>query len=164
METKRKAERSILVCVSARELSHVLAGLRLLQSTSMHSADLDEVATDAGTHEPMAPGEIDDLCERLNVGSTVGETMRGLPSMVVLSDGETWTSLDDVEIVFLPADADEDVMGMYDSGEDADHIVREVRFTPPSGVFDLDRLVRELPMNVLEEYRLVAGKEPGDGP
>ena len=157
----RKADRSTLVCVSAREMAHVLAGLRLLQTGGRDSADLDDVATDAGTHEPMAPGEFDDLCERLNLSTTVGETMRGLPSMVVLNDGETWTALDDVELVFLPADADEDVTGMYDNGEDADHIVPEVRFTPPSGVFDLDRLVRDLPADALEQYRLRAGKDLG---
>lgn len=91
--------------------------------------------------------------------ATVGESTRGLLSMVALNDGETWTALDDVELVFLPADVGDEVMGMYDNGEDADHIVPEVRFTTPSGVFDLDRLVRDLPMDLLEKYRLKAGKE-----
>ena len=87
--------------------------------------------------------------------------MRGLPTMVVLNDGETWTSLDDVELVFLPADSGDEVMGMYDNGEDADHLVRAVRFTLPSGVFDLDRLVHDLPADALEQYRLRAGKDLG---
>jgi hypothetical protein len=110
----------------------------------------------------MAPREIDRLCERLNLGSrTVGDAMQGLPSMVVLGDGETWTGLGDVELVFLPADPGDDVLCMYDNGEDADHIVPEVAFAPPSGAFDLDRLVRDLPADVLERYRLRAGKEHG---
>ncbi|MBI5486478.1 MAG: hypothetical protein HY905_04020 [Deltaproteobacteria bacterium] len=163
MNTKNDAGHGVLVRVSPRELSHVLAALRLLQTAGRHSADLDDIATDSGNHAPMAPDDIDDLCERLNLSRNVGEVMRGLPSMVVLSGGETWTALDDVELVFLPADADEDILGMYDNGEDADHIVPDVTFTPPAGVFDLDRLVRELPLDVLEEYRLKAGKEPGGG-
>ena len=161
MGNNTRAERGTVVRVSAREMAHVLAGLRLLQSVGRLSADVDDVATDGGTHEPLAPGEIDDLCERLNLSTTVDETMRGLPSMVVLSGGETWTALDDVELVFLPADAGGDVMGMYDNGEDADHIVPEVEFKSPTGVFDLDRLVRDLPMDVLEQYRLRAGKDLG---
>lgn len=160
-ENKTPAVRGVLVSVDARELAHVLAGLRLLQTAGRLPANLIEVATDAGTHAPMSLDEIDDLCERLNLTRRVGDATQGLPSMVVLSDAETWSPLDDVEMVFLPADADEDVMGMYDNGEDADHIVPEVEFTPPSGVFDLDRLVRELPMDVLERYRLRAGKGGG---
>lgn len=151
----------MIAALDDRELGHVLAALRLYQRLIGHSADLGDIATDAGTHESMSPDEIDDLCERLNATRTVGDAMRGLPSMIVLNDGETWTALDDVELVFLPGDAGEDVMGMYDNGEDADHIVPEVEFTPPTGVFDLDRLVRDLPMDVLEAYRLRAGKEHG---
>jgi len=151
----------VIASLDGRELGHVLAALRLYQRMAGHSADLDDIATDAGMHEPMTPDEIDGLCERLNLTRTVGDTMRGLPSMVVLNDGETWSPLDDVEMIFLPADADEDVMGMYDNGEDADHIVPEVEFKPPSGMFELDRLVRDLPMEVLEAYRLRAGKEGG---
>jgi hypothetical protein len=153
----------MIAAFSARELGHVLAALRLYQRLIGHSADPDDIATDAGRHDPMSLDEIDGLCERLNLFRTVGDATRGLPSMVVLNDGETWTALDDVELVFLPADADHDVMGMYDNGEDADHIVPEVRFTPPTGVFDLERLVRGLPMEVLEAYRLKAGREP-EGP
>jgi hypothetical protein len=161
MSAKKDNRRELPVLVTARELSHVLAGLRLLQSVGQHSADLEDVATNGGAHRRMAPREIDRLCERLNLGSrTVSVVMQGLPSMVVLNDGETWTALDDVELVFLPADADDDVMGMYDNGEDADHIVPEVEFRPPTGVFDLDRLVRDLPMEVLEAHRLLAGKKP----
>lgn len=158
---KNATKRNALLRVTGCELAHVLAGLRLLQTAGRHAADLDGIATDGGTHAPMASGEIDDLCERLNLTRTVGDATRGLLSMVVLNDGETWTALDDVELVFLPADADEDVTGMYDSGEDADHIVPEIAFAPPSGVFDLCRLVRDLPMEVLEKYRLRAGKGGG---
>lgn len=153
----------MIAALDDREFGHVLAGLRLLQAVRRHTADIEDVCTDCGRHEPMAPGEINDLCERLNLGRTVGEAMRGLPSMVVLNDAETWTTLDDVELVFLPADAGDDVTGMYDNGEDANHIVPEVTFTPPTGVFDLDRLVRELPMDVLERYRLEAGRKPESG-
>jgi hypothetical protein len=151
----------VIASLTDRELGHVLAALRLHQRVAGHSADLDDIATDAGEHEPMSPGEIDDLCEHLNLGQSVENATRGLLSMVILNDGETWTSLDRVELVFLPADADGDVLCMYDNGEDADHIVPEVEFKPPSGVFDLDRLVRELPMEVLERYRLRAGKGGG---
>jgi hypothetical protein len=164
MSAKRDDRREQLVSVTARELSHVLAGLRLLQSVGRHSADLADIATNGGIHRRMAPREIDRLCERLNLGSrTVGDVMQGLLSMVVLGDGETWTALGDVELAFLPADPGEDVLCMYDNGEDADHIVPEVEFTPPTGVFDLDRLVRDLPMDVLEAYRLLAGKKPEGG-
>ncbi|MDI7269398.1 MAG: hypothetical protein QME96_15530 [Myxococcota bacterium] len=119
--------------------------------------------TDTGTHKPMSPDEIDGLCEHLNPGRTVGDTMRGLPSMVVLTDIEAWTGLDNVKPVFLPADADDDTMVSYDNGQHADHIVSELAFTPPSGVFELHRLVRELPMHVLEAYRLAAGRKPEGG-
>jgi hypothetical protein len=153
----------VIASLDDRELGHVLAALRLYQTAIGHSANLGDIATDAGRHKPMSPDEIDDLCEHLNLTRTVGDAMRGLPSMVVLNDVETWTALDDAELVFLPADACDEVMGMYDNGEDADHIVPEVEFTPPTGVFDLDRLVRDLPVNVLETYRLQAGKKRADG-
>jgi len=84
--------------------------------------------------------------------------MNGLPSMVVLNDGETWTGLDNVELVFLP-DCDE-VKEMVDAGSDANHIIPEVEFTPPTGAFDLERLVEDLPVDVLEQYRLEAGRKP----
>ncbi len=151
----------MIASLDDRELGHVLAALRLYQRVIGHSADLDDIATDAGTHEPLSPDEIDELCERLNLTRTVGDATRGLLSMVVLNDGETWTALDDVELIILPADPGEDVILMYDNGEDADHIVPEVEFAPPSGVFDLDRLVRDLPTEVLERYRLRAGKGGG---
>lgn len=155
----RRGGAPVIASLDDRELGQVLAALRLYQRVVGHCADLEDIATDAGMHEPMTPDEVDGLGERLNMPRTVGDATRGLPSMVVLNDGETWSPLDDVEMTFLPADAGEDVLGMYDNGEDADHIVPEVEFKPPSGVFDLDRLVRDLPMEVLERYRLRAGKE-----
>jgi hypothetical protein len=81
MNANNNPARDALVRVSARELAHVLAGLRLLQSTRQPSADLGDIATDGGTHEPMAPGEIDELCEKLNV-SQLGEAQPTLPKDV----------------------------------------------------------------------------------
>jgi hypothetical protein len=105
MNAKNKPEREVLVRVSARELAHVLAGLRLLQSTRQTSSDLNDIATDGGTHEPMAPGEIDELCEKLNV-SRLGEGQPTLPKDVA-ERLHRWGDKDslytDVEDAFLNA-------------------------------------------------------------
>jgi len=148
----------VIAALDDRELGHILAGLRLLQRTMRHSADLGDIATDAGKHEPMSPDEIDNLCEHLNTASkTVGEVMRARPSMVVLNDEATWTGIDGVKIVFLPDDPE--VFDMHREGHDADQIVSEAVFAPPAGVFDLARLVLDLPADLLETYRLKAGRE-----
>ena len=60
----------MIASLTDRELGHVLAALRAYQQLAGHSADLDGIATDAGTHDPMSPDEIDDLCERLNLTTT----------------------------------------------------------------------------------------------
>ncbi|MGD9643839.1 MAG: RING finger protein [Elusimicrobiales bacterium] len=61
--------------MNARQLSAILAGLRLLQSIESekigsHAAagfsEILEIASDDGTHEPLTGDEIDALCEELN--------------------------------------------------------------------------------------------------
>lgn len=52
--------------LDSRDIAIILAALRTLQSLRRHSADIMDVATDGGLHEPMNDEEIDDLCERLN--------------------------------------------------------------------------------------------------
>lgn len=145
----------MIASLTDRELAQVLAALRLYQRLAVHSADLCDVATDGGSHEPMSPDEVDDLCERLNLGTTVRQGMQGLPTMVVQNDGETWSPLSEMELVFLPEETDD-----YCGGCEAGTIVADTVFAPPSGVFDLERLLGDLPMQVLEAYRLVAGKKP----
>jgi hypothetical protein len=144
----------VIAALDDRELGHVLAALRLYQRVIDHSADLGDVATDDGRYEPMSPDEIDDLCERLNLApKTVGAAFDGLPSMVVQNDGDTWCALEGTELAFLPEETDS-----YNDGVEASAIIGETTFSPATGVFDLARLIRELPLDVLETYRLEAGK------
>jgi hypothetical protein len=60
-----------------RELAHVLAGLRLLQSESHVPAPIDDIRTNGGRHAPMSPSEIDDLCEKLNIVPVSGGRRQG---------------------------------------------------------------------------------------
>lgn len=60
--------------LTERELATTLAALRYWQRhgarqmlTSRNRLDVDDVATDGGTLEPLTVSEIDSLCERLNV-------------------------------------------------------------------------------------------------
>jgi len=148
----------MIASLTSRELGHVLAGLRLLQAIRRHSADVEDIRTDGGVHEPMGLGEIDDLCERLNLTpKTVGAAFDGRPSMVVQNDGDTWCALEGTELAFLPEETDS-----YNDGVEASAIIEETTFSPATGVFDLARLIRELPLDVLEAYRLEAGKRAGE--
>ena len=59
-----------------RTVSHILAGLRLLQQfrdeePSKTRALAFDIATDGGTHMPMTKKEIDELCEKINTGRLV---------------------------------------------------------------------------------------------
>jgi hypothetical protein len=89
------------VHMDARELSHVLAGLRLLQTLRQHSADLGDIATDGGAHESMTLEEIDDLCERLNV-SRLAEGNSTLPKEVA-DRLHKWGDKDDLYSAFEEA-------------------------------------------------------------
>ncbi len=51
-----------------RELSTVLAALRLWQLTKSYRQDLDDIATNDNTVFAMDENEIDTLCQRLNCG------------------------------------------------------------------------------------------------
>lgn len=50
------------------ELNTILAGLRLLQTTSFLPCDVDRIATGDGEHRVMDDDDIDELAERLNCG------------------------------------------------------------------------------------------------
>ncbi len=68
----------MIASLDLRQLSAVLAGLRLLQAEpTLANSD---ILTDAGRIAPPSAEEIDDLCERLNTapdGVTIGLHMRG---------------------------------------------------------------------------------------
>jgi hypothetical protein len=56
-----------LICVDARTLASILAGLRLLQTTLLYqSEEIGGIATDIDTIARLTESEIDSLCERLN--------------------------------------------------------------------------------------------------
>jgi len=50
------------------EIDIILAALRLWQQTPVASDDLYNIASCGGSHPPLTLSEIDDLCERLNLG------------------------------------------------------------------------------------------------
>jgi hypothetical protein len=54
--------------LDSRELAHVLAGLRALQTLrySKHLKLIEGYLITGEGHEPMTDQEIDDLCERIN--------------------------------------------------------------------------------------------------
>ncbi len=49
-----------------REVATVLAALRHWQRVTNPRLELEEIASDGGTLEPLSVEEIDDLCERIN--------------------------------------------------------------------------------------------------
>ena len=65
-----------LLRVSDRDLATILAALRFHQeenlqgTTAIPDQAIRDIATDCGRLEPLSFEEIDDLCQRLNVGST----------------------------------------------------------------------------------------------
>lgn len=61
---------TITLTVTLREVATILAGLRSLQTTGVknYSSYILDIATDLGKYKPMSAQEIDDLCERINLG------------------------------------------------------------------------------------------------
>lgn len=69
--------------LNARELGTVLAALRYWQATRKSEGGLwdsdtfEPIASDNGLQEPLDAGEIDELCERINMGDrTEGEGLK----------------------------------------------------------------------------------------
>lgn len=58
--------------LSPRELAAVLAGLRLLREAPHVPADIHAILTDGDQLDPLNNRDIDQLCERLNTGPSVG--------------------------------------------------------------------------------------------
>ncbi len=60
-----------MIQFTVREASMILAGLRMMQSLQREcdgfSLNENEIATDSFTIEPLTIGEIDELCERINL-------------------------------------------------------------------------------------------------
>ena len=56
------------ITIDEREHATILAALRLWQHDCAHgSAVLDDIASNGGTVPPLDAGEIDALCERINL-------------------------------------------------------------------------------------------------
>lgn len=72
----------LLPALDDHELATILAALRLLQEQGCPE-HLTDIATEGFSLDPMAADEIDDLCERLNIGGTPHE----LPHVVVALEG-----------------------------------------------------------------------------
>jgi hypothetical protein len=88
--------------LSPRDLATVLAALRFYQRhgpfqpnslwdrLEVHERDaLDAVRTDSGTLEPLDPGEIDCLCEKLNTTPSLSELVDALRK--VAESNDYWT-------------------------------------------------------------------------
>ena len=58
--------------LSNTQLAAVLAGLRLLQRQDVLPAGIDDILTDGGTLPRITEADIDQLCEEINAGHTVG--------------------------------------------------------------------------------------------
>jgi hypothetical protein len=72
--------------------------------------------------------------------------------MVVLSDNETWTGLGGCKLVFVPKTPEGDEA--LASGEDANHYIYKLVYDEKSGIFDLEKLIMDLPASTLERYRV----------
>lgn len=58
------------IVLTEHELATVLAALRYWQRNSKKSATPEwDIATSAGEFDPLTDGQIDTLCERLNLGT-----------------------------------------------------------------------------------------------
>lgn len=97
--------------------------------------------------------------KRSKAAKTLVEALerRTCTTMVVLSDGETWTSLEDCEFVVLESEPALDLKPA--------EIIRCARGSglPPYGVYDLQRMIMELPLAHLERYRLAPRMHFGIG-
>jgi hypothetical protein len=63
----------IMIRLTDRELATVLASLRALQNVQQHeppAPEIAEIASNGGKLDPLTDGEVDALCERLNVGTS----------------------------------------------------------------------------------------------
>lgn len=61
--------------LTPRELATMLAALRYWQYKQTGEApddDFDDIASDGGTIIPLEPEEVDELCEKLNLGEPEG--------------------------------------------------------------------------------------------
>ncbi len=56
----------ITVTVTKREHSMIIAGLRLYQASDRGDENINDIASDGDTHEPLDDNEIDDLIEKIN--------------------------------------------------------------------------------------------------
>ena len=52
-----------------RQMAAILAGLRILQYTVAVPQEINEILTNGGTTDPLSLGEIDALCEQINMGA-----------------------------------------------------------------------------------------------
>lgn len=68
--SKRKIEQQWAIAINRRELSVILAGLRLFQESREGEAlGMDaykDIASNGGSLRPLSYKEIDHLCERIN--------------------------------------------------------------------------------------------------
>lgn len=61
-------DKPITASFDLAEISAVLAGLRLLQSSAEVPASINEIMTSGGDIDPLSLDGIDALCERINGG------------------------------------------------------------------------------------------------
>ncbi len=68
------ADAMSVVLLSKRELSAILAGLRMFEAADRANMEpmLQDIATDCGTLAPMSAAEVCALCERINFGDDDG--------------------------------------------------------------------------------------------
>jgi len=86
--------------LSDREVSHILAALRLMQSSRPCGHEVENIATSEGDHSLMDTEEIDRLCERLNVskGDTacddcITDVVEALLNHVKRQCDDTWADI-----------------------------------------------------------------------
>ena len=119
--------------LSRRELAAILAGLRLLQAqyspeagerpNENAGADIQQIATDGGTVQPLSSTKIDELCERLNLGpERVHSALQRIHDLLYLDiqngrelhspgkacDADTLASIADIVAEYIPRPADPD--------------------------------------------------------
>lgn len=85
---QRDADAMSVVLLSKRELSAILAGLRMFEAADRANMEpmLQDIATDCGTLAPMSAAEVCELCERINVEPDDGFAMNvaGIASQFTL--------------------------------------------------------------------------------
>lgn len=71
------------ITLNDRELATVLAALRFYQrmrltpNRSLTNADLDDILTNGGKVKPLDAGQIDELCELINLGGQPAKATEG---------------------------------------------------------------------------------------